>query len=248
MFTLSRVLRSVLWRLLYILLFLLALLHSVRFGDFCPLVGIPLWTDWDGGGACGTRGGWALGPWTRGAAARTLGLASAAAGGSGCAWWLLYTVLLGSHGGLAIIFCGSVWWIVLCFCRGGLLWLADWAAGTAWSLGAGNCGLHLGDCLHRLCGGARGLVQTEVLIRRLLLLPNGRQLWLGEDVLGYRALGAAWGRAAAAVGPRLPQTLLWVLLLRGVSFGWKRLQVTDNMTDKQWDRGKSLRSKIIQHV
>lgn len=76
--------------------------------------------------------------------------------------------------------------------------------GTAWGLGAGADGPHLGDSLHRLCGGARGLILVEVLVRCLLLLADGGQLRLSENVFRDGPLSAAWGRAAAVIGPWLP--------------------------------------------
>lgn len=168
-----------------------------------------------------------MGPGARGgAAAGALGLASAAAAGGGggrCAWWLLLAVLLRSQEGLAIALCGSVWWIVL---RGALLRQTDRDGATARGPGRRAAGLHLGDGLHGLRGSARGLVQAEVLGRRLLLLADGGQLCLGEDVFGDGAPGAARGGRAVA-GPRLPEPLLWILL-GGMSLSGKRLQVTGN--------------------
>lgn len=73
---------------------------------------------------------------------------------------------------------------------------------------------------------------AEVLIRRLLLLPDGGQLGLGEDVFRDGAFGAARSRAPAVVGPRVPQAMLWFFLLRGMSLGGKRLEITENMKDR----------------
>lgn len=198
-----------LWVILLPALLLFPALHSVRFGACCPFLGSPLRT-----GSCGARGRWTLRAWSRVAAAGTLALASAAGGGGGgCAWWFLHTVLFGSREGLLVVLSGSFWPIVLLF-----------RSAVGPMRAARRNRLHLGDSQHGLCGRGRWLVQeTQVLIGCLLLLAYGRQIRLGEDVLGDGALGAAGGRAAAVVGPGLFKALLGVLLLRGVSLGWQWL-------------------------
>lgn len=139
-------------------------------------------------------------------------------------------MLLGCQWGLADMFCGSVWWIVLYFGLWGLLRLA---AGLTLDLRTGS--LHLGDGLHRLGGSTGGLVQAEVLGGCLFLLPNGGQLRLREDIFGDGAFSAAGDCAATVTGPPLLQALLWVLLLGGVPLSWQRLQVTENRRRRQFN-------------
>lgn len=125
-------------------------------------------------------------------------------------------MLLGSGRGRLVVLSGSFWPIVLLFCLAVRpMRAAQWHR------------LHLGDSQHRLCGRGRRLIQeAQVLVRRLLLLANGRQLRLGEDVLRDGALGAAGGCAATVVGAGFLKALLGVLLLRGVSLSWQWLQIT----------------------
>lgn len=137
-------------------------------------------------------------------------------------------MLLGSRGGLLVVLVGSFWPIVLLF-----------RSAVRPVRAARRHRLHLGDGQHGLRGRGRRLVQEmQVLVGRLLFLTYGRQLRLGEDVLGDGALGAAGGRAAAVVGPGLLKALLRVLLLRGVPLGWQWLQITTS-------RKRTINAKIL---